>query len=770
MLVTGVLSRVAAAMVHFCAVMGTALTLGALVAPAVAAAEGCPNEAVRKLEPYGSALPDCRAYEQVSPVEKNSQDVIGNPGSVVQAAPGGEAITFESSFAFPGTLTTGNNSIVNYLSNRTEAGWSTQGVDPVSEAEAAPWFKGSTEDLRYSIFEAKEPPLTANAQPGEWNMYLRDNETGEYSLAVPARYVFFADESAGDAYMLFEHVGALPALPEASSGNNVYVDHEGALSVANIVEGVAVPAVAGGGGPAAQALGVGAGVETGVVGGSDGCFFQQDTISQSGSRVFFTDLENGQVYAREDGTSTVEVSKSQTGGEELPAYWRAATPDGRYVFFTSEAKLTVGATAGPGHPDLYRYDFDAPEGDRLLDLSAVAGGGEVAGVLGVSEDGTYAYFVAGAVLAAGAAAEAANLYVWHENEATHTASVTFVAEIEEGLGLGESAVDAPVGFTNWEAEAERTELPGDEGDKSSRVTPDGRTVIFVSTSKLTGYENAGYLEVYRYRVGSGGLDCVSCNPSGAAATAGAQLGGNTSPIREGRGLFKNAVLSRNLSADGERVFFETGEALVPGDTNGAEECPDAIEDTQTEVLRCQDVYEWEADGSGSCRSEAQNGGCLFLISTGTSDEPSWFVNASVEGENVFFFTGQSLVSQDVGEERDLYDAREGGGLVSQNEPPPCSGEGCGGPPCESAEACKPPPSEAPALLVPGSAGFAGPGNLAVPPPPAQAKIVTPPSKPGPRKACPRGRRRSRGRCVAVRHRRRRPRASRQGMVGRRAGR
>lgn len=766
MLITGVLSRLAAAMVRFCAALWAVLAVGAVVAPAAALAETCPNEAVRKLEPYAAALPDCRAYEQVSPVEKNDQDVIGDPGGMVQAAPNGEAITYLSSFAFPGSLGGGVNGTFNYLSNRTEAGWSTEDIDPIAEAGARPSFRGTTEDLRYAVFQATEPPLTANAEPGKPNTYLRDDQTGEYTLVAPVSEMWLADESADDAFILFEHQGTLPALPEASSANNIYVYHEGALSIANIVEGVAVPAVAGGGGPAAEALEVEP--TAGVYGGSHDKFYQQDTISQSGSRVFFTDLENGQVYARENGTSTVEVSKSQTGGEELPAYWRASTPDGRYVFFTSEAKLTVGATAEAGRPDLYRYDFDAPVGERLLDLSVVPGGSEVAGVLGVSEDGTYAYFVAGAALAPGATPEAANLYVWHENEATHIASIAFIAELEEGLSVSEGFYQNEA-FANWEMWSP-TAFDADEGIRSSRVTPDGGAVLFAVTKKLTGYENAGQLELYLYRVGSGGPDCVSCNPSGAAATYDATLGQSSSALRTSEKLFKYTVLSRNLSADGERVFFETGEALVPGDTNGSEECPGVLANAHLEVSRCQDVYEWEADGAGSCRSEAQNGGCLFLISTGTSDEPSWFVNASVEGEDVFFFTGQSLVSQDVGEERDVYDAREDGGLLSQNEPPACSGEGCGGPPCESAEACKPPPSEAPALLVPGSAGFTGPGNLAVPPPPARAKTVTPPSEPGPRKACPRGRRRSRGRCVAVRHRRRRPKASRKGVVGRRAGR
>ena len=113
-------------------------------------------------------------------------------------------------------------------------------------------------------------------------------------------------------------------------------------------------------------------------------------------------------------------------------------------------------------------------------------------------------------------------------------------------------------------------------------------------------------------------------------------------------------MTRNLSEDGSRVFFQTQEALVPQDKNG-----------QT------DVYEWEREGAGSCEHasasfSASNGGCLYLISTGESDKPSYFGDASANGSNVFFFTRQSLVGQDRDENYDIYDARIDGGIAAQN--------------------------------------------------------------------------------------------------------
>jgi hypothetical protein len=191
------------------------------------------------------------------------------------------------------------------------------------------------------------------------------------------------------------------------------------------------------------------------------------------------------------------------------------------------------------------------------------------------------------------------------------------------------------------------------------------------------------------------------------------------------------VLTRNLSADGSRVFFETSEALVSRDVNG-----------QT------DVYEWEADGTGTCTSangtfDSASGGCLFLISTGQSGQASHFGDASVDGSDVFFLTRQALVSQDQDENGDVYDARVGGGMPGQNPLPAVSS-------C-AREACGAPGEAPPAFGSPASVSVLGPGNLA---PLAPAK-----------KKCAKGRKLSRGKCVKI-SQRRRHRARKAGREGR----
>ena len=123
-----------------------------------------------------------------------------------------------------------------------------------------------------------------------------------------------------------------------------------------------------------------------------------------------------------------------------------------------------------------------------------------------------------------------------------------------------------------------------------------------------------------------------------------------------------------------------------------------------------DVYEWEREGAGgaddcsrsSATFSASSGGCLYLISTGESDDPSYFGDTSADGDDVFFFTRQALVGQDQDENYDLYDARVEGGIVAQNPSPPA---GC------TEEGCLDPVVSSPVFAAPSSTTFAGVGNL-----------------------------------------------------------
>ncbi len=126
-------------------------------------------------------------------------------------------------------------------------------------------------------------------------------------------------------------------------------------------------------------------------------------------------------------SSTPRRGASGSGG----GHFEWASGDGSRVFFSDERDLVAGADASAGRPDLYEYDFERKQGERLQDITAGAEGADVQGVSGVSEDGASVYFVADAALTGtqtnsqGATAQAgeANLYVRRKGSTTFIATL-----------------------------------------------------------------------------------------------------------------------------------------------------------------------------------------------------------------------------------------------------------------------------------------------------------------------------------------------------------
>src|SRR4029077_9624593 len=160
----------------------------------------------------------------------------------------------------------------------------------------------------------------------------------------------------------------------------------------------------------------------------------------------------------------------------------------------------------------------------------------------------------------------------------------------------------------------------------SRTNASGDVFIFESRARLTSYDNEGRTEIYRYDDAGGQLNCVSCKPSNVRPSSDARI--------EARFGFQlrsippvNAVsLIENVVAGGERVYFETGDALSFEDTDAT-----------------NDVYEWEAAGQGSCRLPQ---GCVLLISSGRSAGPNFLYGVGAGGRDVFFWSTDRLVPQD----------------------------------------------------------------------------------------------------------------------------
>jgi hypothetical protein len=416
-------------------------------------------------------------------------------------------------------------------------------------------------------------------------------------------------------------------------------------------------------------------------------------IGEEGVRGVATDSEHA--YWATTAENTIgRTSLALTPASEERAF---ISPDGQPNGLALAGTGLYYSTNGESPPnpgnDLYRYQAQASPSLEDLTPRLEGNGAEVQGVLGASADGSYLYFVANGVLDDAEKAEPGdcrglpisaagkcNLYLWHQG------SITFIAEVRAAIDSGDGL--------NWTQTPNELTATASFDSKASFVSQDGRTLLFRAVEPLTGYENGGVPEFYLFRVGRP-LVCVTCNPSGSAPHLGPRLESTKFPGLGPVAGGASRVASRHLSLEGNRVFFETTESLVTADTNGQNGCPLAGTGVQ-QFLSCSDVYEWEAPGSGTCKEHGPayselNKGCIYLISTGRSAYPSFFIDASESGDDVFFMTRDSLVGQDGDQITDIYDARVDGGLASQNvkPTPPCEIEGC------LPDATAPPPLPAP---------------------------------------------------------------------------
>ncbi len=376
--------------------------------------------------------------------------------------------------------------------------------------------------------------------------------------------------------------------------------------------------------------------------------------------------------------------------------------DGSHLYWSINGE----SPTNPGN-DLYRYE---PATDTLTDLTPLAtgNGAEIQGLLGASADGSLIYLVANGDLDGAGGAEQGDCHRAQPTSSLSTVSGSCTLYLlEEGKAprfLGR--LDGRDSLA-WTGSAAGVFSGAGYIFKSSFLSEDARTLLFLSRKKLTTYDNEGVAQLYRWSGEEEALSCVSCPPSGKAPGNGPSLGSVGFPGLLSPPLGSVGVTESNiLSADGKRVFFESAEALLPVDVNGDVKCLSA---GSASIPSCLDVYEWEAPGSGTCTEGAPgwsplNQGCIYLISTGKSSFPSILADASETGDDVFFFTREGLVGQDQDELQDVYDARVGGGLASQSRPPAV--------PCSSTEACHGPVSPAPVESTPGSETFVGPGNQA----------------------------------------------------------
>lgn len=652
-----------------------ALALAAFLgtgAPAAAAAEPpCPNQAIRE-EQHSTYLPECRAYEMVSLAEKNSSQ-MGPP----EFSADGESVLYSLLGSAPGSPS-GFRSI--FRAQRTPSGWESTNFLPPRSQMFAPNYEigATTPDLRSALFTAYQSLGAFDSAPDTAVARLDSGQQRmlqEFPIFIPGPdgIADVASEDLNHVFVIVPYpIGDPSHQPETS---NVYDIGSGTPELVS-----RMPAT-----DQAPECGVPWAEHDGTIGFASSDLatrMSEHWASTDGSRAFFqsrgervteeVEIEPGvfetvdkgcigpvELYMRNltAGETTLVSGPPLAGDPNLGVdRFLQASPSGSVAFFRTATSFDPADDEDGNHEDMDIYKWTAASGRSVcitcavphanVDAPPIVGNntlGQAVTEAIVSEDLSHVYFTSTEKLAdapSAASEQAPNLYVWRQGHS----GVRFIARTD--------------GIVN-------------SGRNSGELTPDGNVLVFYSNqpslNALTGTDNGGFAQYYRYDDRDGSVTCISCAPSGPT------------PAPALPGLAANAhSVEANfhaLTADGDSIFFSTPNALVPGDTNGT-----------------YDIYEWH-DGE------------VHLITSGTFDyagQQPVLIGVTPSGRDLFFTDFEKHTPEVQESASTLYDARIGGGF--QSPPTPAA-------PCASEEACHGTPGTSLPSFTPASDSPAGGGNV-----------------------------------------------------------
>lgn len=567
----------------------------------------CPNQSLR-IGPSAN-LPDCRAYELVTPPDTSGRPPrgVGTTGdrfATIEASPLGNAVSFVTeSGSLPGEGGTGGFNGDLYRSLRGEAGWTTALTGPSGTETSNPLPGSTSPDQGYAFWGAAGEGSVlqgvgyvrypdGHSEPiGRGSLGTDPTARGDLITEGGTHIVFHTQNIAPTVAQQLEPNAPPTGTPAVYDRTSDEVTH-----VVSLLPGDVTPAA----GQKADYLGA----------------------SADGEGIAFS--IGNKVYLRVANAVTYEIGENVT--------FAGVSEGGERIFYVEGG-------------DLFAFDTGSEEAIAFTEVGNAI-------VVNVAPDGSRAYFVSttaipgsgenpnGAVPKAGQQ----NLYLSEEGKVHFVAVVTArdvegegdVGNVHDGLGVWTKA------------------LPREPARDPSRVDQDGSVLLFQSRANIDGYDPNGFPQVYRYDSAASRLDCLSCVPTGQPARGSGTLQTYGSFPRIGPFPSANAFVP-NLSPDGERVFFESDDALVSSDTDNV-----------------KDVYEWEEEGIGSC---TRTGGCVYLISSGHSGRDNFLYGHSRSGDDVFFTTTDLLNGFDATDVSSIYDARVNGGFPEPKSVP-CQGEGC----------------------------------------------------------------------------------------------
>jgi hypothetical protein len=322
-----------------------------------------------------------------------------------------------------------------------------------------------------------------------------------------------------------------------------------------------------------------------------------DGSSLDGTHAFFETSESlvasdtdssFDIYERV-GNTTTNVSTGGNGPDD--AFFDGVSTDGTRVFFDTTEKLV------PADTDTAIDIYMRSGGTTTLISTGPTGGNGAFDVTfdGMSKDGSHVFFETDEALVAGDTN--ANTDIYDRSGGTTTLVTT-------GTGSG---------------------LPVFGG-----ASDDGTHAFFETDDALVAGDTDSQFDVYDRSGGT--LTRVSTGSAG------------------GNGAFDASYVGN--SSSGAKVWFETTEALVGGDTDIGCGVPAA---------GCNDVYE-------------RSGGTTAQVSTpGNGTFDAFFDGASGSGSHVFFHTAEPVLGTDTDAKRDVYD--RSGGVTTRVSTGPTGGNG-----------------------------------------------------------------------------------------------
>jgi len=536
----------------------------------------CPNQGFRTGP--SAQLPDCRAYEMVSPLDKENGDVLsleeistGLPATLSQSSLEGSRLAYGSYRSFGGAGSAPWNS--QYIAARGEDGWVSHPISPERgrvNQDSAETLYSEVKALSPDLCQAwlgtyAEPALAPGAQAGLPNLYRReDDECGgpgyeAMTTAKPAHNrpfgVALRGVSADGGASIFAWGDNLEGT-EAPDLNGT--NAEQALYYERVGEAPRYACVLPSGLPLDGGCAAGTGNGDNSESHADSV---QNAISADGERVFWTDSGSGpgRIYARlnADRPESAHLHGAAAGTGDLIG---PATGTGNLIGGSSKVSevseqsghFAVGqVVAGAGIPAGDKITVIAPEasGKLKLTLEKAAKAGGTAVALSGEASATVANVVTEAgAFAVGQEVSAANAGIAPGTTIVSVGATTLT--LSAVASAGGSAVALSASSECTEADKACTEAVSAQGEALSGATSsrywgasdDGSRVFFTTTFAGPGQGNG---DLYEFDVDAQTTKLIA----------------------------KKAFGVMGASEDGSRVYFASEEVLAGANPQGRAPVP-----------------------------------------------------------------------------------------------------------------------------------------------------------------------------------------------------